>query len=129
MQPIRKVGVVGAGIMGSGIAAQIANAGVPVILLDIVPKDSANRNAIAEGAIANLLKVEPAAFMSKRAVRLVTAGNIDDDLGSSRIRALSSVGVPASGNVVKSRPRKIAWHGYRMPPLAMRRVLFPPRSS
>lgn len=81
MQPIRKVGVVGAGTMGSGIAAQVANAGVPVILLDVVPKDSANRNAIAEGAIEKLLKAEPAAFMSKRAVRLVTAGNIEDDLG------------------------------------------------
>jgi 3-hydroxyacyl-CoA dehydrogenase len=80
MQPIRKVGVVGAGIMGSGIAAQVANAGVPVILLDVVAKDTANRNAIAEGAIENLVKAEPAALMSKRSVRLVSAGNIEDDL-------------------------------------------------
>ena len=36
--------------MGSGIAAQIANAGVPVVLLDIVPKDAEDRNVIAKGA-------------------------------------------------------------------------------
>ena len=35
--PIRKVGVIGAGVMGAGIAAHVANAGVPVVLLDIVP--------------------------------------------------------------------------------------------
>lgn len=81
MQHIRKAGVLGAGTMGAGIAAQVANAGVPVLLLDVVPKDSANRNAIAEGAIAKLAKAEPAAFMSKRAARFVTAGNIEDDLG------------------------------------------------
>ena len=42
--------------MGSGIAAHIANAGVPVDLLDIVPKDAADRNAIAKGAIERLLQ-------------------------------------------------------------------------
>lgn len=81
MQKIGKVCVIGAGVMGAGIAAQVANAGVPVLLLDIVPKGAANRNAIAEGAVAKLLKTEPAAFMSKRAARLVSTGNIEDDLG------------------------------------------------
>jgi 3-hydroxyacyl-CoA dehydrogenase len=77
---IQKVAVIGAGVMGSGIAAQIANAGVPVILLDIVPKGAANRNAIAEGAVAKLLKSDPAAFMHPRNARLVTTGNLEDDL-------------------------------------------------
>ena len=81
MQKIGKVCVIGAGVMGAGIAAQVANAGVPVLLLDIVPKGAANRNAIAEGAVAKLLKAEPAAFMSKRAARLVSTGNTEDDLG------------------------------------------------
>src|SRR3981189_703173 len=80
MQPIRKAAVIGAGVMGAGIAAQIANAGVPVLLLDIVPNGAANRNALAEGAIAKMLKADPAPFMSARAAKLVTAGNIDDHL-------------------------------------------------
>jgi 3-hydroxyacyl-CoA dehydrogenase len=80
MEAIRKVCVIGAGTMGAGIAAQAANAGLPVLLLDIVPKEGSNRNAIAEGAVAKMLKTEPAAFMSKAAARLVETGNIEDDL-------------------------------------------------
>lgn len=78
---IKKVCVIGAGTMGAGIAAQVANAGVPVLLLDIVPKDGENRNAVAEGAVAKMLKTDPAPFMSKRAAKLVETGNIEDDLG------------------------------------------------
>lgn len=79
-EPIRKVCVIGAGTMGAGIAAQVANAGVPVLLLDIVPKDAANRNVVAEGAVAKMLKTEPAPFMSKSAAKLVETGNIEDHL-------------------------------------------------
>ena len=43
------------------IAAQVANAGVPVVLLDIVPSGANNRNALAEGAVAKMRKAEPAA--------------------------------------------------------------------
>ncbi|HET6309305.1 MAG TPA: 3-hydroxyacyl-CoA dehydrogenase family protein, partial [Rhodopila sp.] len=78
---IRKVGVIGAGTMGAGIAAQVANAGVPVVLLDIVPAGANNRSALAEGAVARLLKTEPAAFMHDSAAKLVQTGNIEDDLG------------------------------------------------
>ena len=77
---IEKAAVIGAGLMGSGIAAQIANAGVPVLLLDIVPKDSPDRSAIAKGAIDKLLKADPAPLMSKAAAKLITPGNIEDDL-------------------------------------------------
>ena len=77
---IKKVAVIGSGVMGCGIAAQIANAGVPVLLLDIVPKDGANRNAIAEGAVAKALKTDPAPFMSAAAAKLIETGNIDDHL-------------------------------------------------
>ncbi|HMT14816.1 MAG TPA: 3-hydroxyacyl-CoA dehydrogenase family protein, partial [Aestuariivirga sp.] len=80
MTDIRKVAVIGAGVMGAGIAAHVANAGVPVVLLDIVPKEAVNRNAIAEGAIERLLKADPAAFMSKAAAKLVTPGNTEDHL-------------------------------------------------
>lgn len=77
---INKVCVIGAGVMGAGIAAQIANAGVPVLLLDIVPKDGGDRDAVAKGAVAKMLKTEPAPFMSPAAAKLVETGNIEDHL-------------------------------------------------
>ncbi len=80
---IEKAAVIGAGVMGAGIAAHLANAGVPVMLLDIVPDGAADRpsrNALASGAIAAMLKASPAPFMTKRAARLVTPGNLEDDL-------------------------------------------------
>jgi len=78
--PIRKVAVLGAGTMGAGIAAQIANGGVPVLLLDIVPDGANDRSVLAKKAIANLAKAKPAAFMHQRAARLITPGNLEDDL-------------------------------------------------
>ncbi|SEH44356.1 3-hydroxyacyl-CoA dehydrogenase/enoyl-CoA hydratase family protein [Magnetospirillum fulvum] len=80
MDNIKKVAVIGAGTMGAGIAAQVANAGIPVLLLDIVPADATNRNVIADGALERLKKADPAAFMSRDAARLVTPGNIEDHL-------------------------------------------------
>ena len=77
---IERVAVIGAGVMGSGIAAQIANAGKKVLLLDIVPDGASNRNVIAEGAIQKLLKVKPAALMHKRNAKHITAGNLEDHL-------------------------------------------------
>lgn len=77
---IQKVGVIGAGVMGASIAAHITNAGIPVYLLDIVPNDATNRNVIAETAVKKLLDSEPAAFMHKNNARLITTGNIEDNL-------------------------------------------------
>ena len=77
---INKAAVIGAGVMGSGIAAHISNAGVPVYLLDVVPDNAANRNVIAEGALKKLLKAQPAALMHKKNSRLITPGNIEDHL-------------------------------------------------
>jgi 3-hydroxyacyl-CoA dehydrogenase len=78
--PIKKVGVIGAGTMGAGIAAQVANAGVPVVLLDIVPPGANNRNALAEGAVAKMRKAESAAFMHDGAAKLIDTCNLEDDL-------------------------------------------------
>jgi 3-hydroxyacyl-CoA dehydrogenase len=80
MAEIRKVGVIGAGVMGASIAAHVANAGVPVVLLDIVAKDNPNRSAIAEGAVEKLLKADPAPFMSKATAKFVATGNTEDHL-------------------------------------------------
>ena len=77
---IKKVCVIGAGVMGAGIAAQVANAGIPVLLLDIVPREGDDRDAVAKGAVARMLKTDPAPFMSKGAAKLVETGNIDDHL-------------------------------------------------
>ena len=77
---IKKVAVIGSGVMGSGIAAQVANAGLPVLLLDIVPKDAKDRSMLAKGAIEKMLKADPAPFMRKSNAKLITPGNLEDDL-------------------------------------------------
>ena len=77
---IRRAAVVGAGTMGSGIAAQLANAGIPVLLLDVVPPGATERNALAAGALTRMRTQQPAPFMSAEAMALVTAGNVEDDL-------------------------------------------------
>ncbi len=81
-KPIRRVAVLGAGVMGAGIAAHIANAGLPVLLLDIVPPDikdgakKSERNAFAAGAVKKMLKSKPAAFFNKSHAALVEVGNL-----------------------------------------------------
>src|ERR1035438_4156307 len=86
MKQIRKVAVLGAGTMGSRIAAHIANAGVPVVLLDMVPPGTpadagaAARNKLALAALDGLKKSKPAAFYAVDSARLITPGNFDDHL-------------------------------------------------
>ena len=79
---IKKVAVIGAGVMGAGIAAQLANAGLEVELLDRVdPKNPADRTSIARGAIEKLGKINPAALMHKKNAKKIRPGNTDDDMG------------------------------------------------
>ena len=81
MKTIHKVAVLGAGTMGARIAAHFANAGVPSLLLDIVPSDAAgNRNRLAVAGLEAAKKSKPAAFMDPSLARLVTVGNFEDDL-------------------------------------------------
>ena len=77
---IRKVAVIGAGVIGAAIAAHLANVGIPSLLLDIVPDNARDRNVIARTGLEKALKAKPAAFYSKRKASLVTIGNIEDDL-------------------------------------------------
>ena len=53
---------------------------MPVLLLDIVKPGEADRDAVAKGAVAKMLKTDPAPFMSSAAAKLVETGNIEDDL-------------------------------------------------
>jgi 3-hydroxyacyl-CoA dehydrogenase len=76
---INKVGVVGAGAMGTGIATLCASAGIPVVLLDI-PATEGHRSARARDAVSRALKARPAPLMDAAAAGLITTGNTDDDL-------------------------------------------------
>ena len=77
--PFKKVAVIGAGTMGSGIAGQIANANQEVLLLDI-PGDKPN--SITEEAIKKLIKSDPPALMHKNRTSLIKVGNIRDNFES-----------------------------------------------
>ncbi|CUA80522.1 3-hydroxyacyl-CoA dehydrogenase/enoyl-CoA hydratase family protein [Anoxybacillus suryakundensis] len=90
---IKKAAVLGSGVMGSGIAAHLANVGIPTLLLDIVPKELTAeeqakgwtlehkqvRNRIVNQAIQRLLKQKPAPLMSKENLALIEVGNFEDD--------------------------------------------------
>jgi len=76
MSTINKVAVIGSGVMGSGIAAQVANAGLPVVLLDI----KIEGKDLAKDAVTRMLKTQPAPFMSNTNAKLIATGNLDDDL-------------------------------------------------
>ncbi len=94
MMRIEKAAVLGAGTMGAQIAAHLANAGVPVLLLDIAPKELAPeeaakglraesrevRDRIARGGLEAAKKAKPAAFFTAEAAALVSVGNFEDDL-------------------------------------------------
>jgi 3-hydroxyacyl-CoA dehydrogenase len=77
MRTIRRVAVLGAGTMGSRIAAHFANAGVPSLLLDVPGQP--NRNAPALQGIQNALKLRPGGFFTDDKAALVQAGNFEDD--------------------------------------------------
>lgn len=93
-KPIRRVAVLGAGTMGAGIAAHVANAGVPVYLLDIAPRELSEaerqrglsldspqvRNRIVEESWKRALQARPAHLMSAANANLVTLGNFSDNL-------------------------------------------------
>ena len=76
---VTKLGVIGAGTMGSGIAALAVSAGVPVVLLDI-PGKVGDRDAPAKAGLERAKKARPASFMDVSRSALVTTGNLEDSL-------------------------------------------------
>jgi 3-hydroxyacyl-CoA dehydrogenase len=84
MKPIRRVAVLGAGTMGSRIAAHFANARIPTLLLDIALPNAKAPDQAARNGLDAALKGKPGAFFTSDAARFITTGNFDNDL--SRIR-------------------------------------------
>ena len=84
MRPIQRVAVLGSGVMGAGIAAHLANCGIPSLLLDRVPPGTGptadERNGLALAARRNLPKAKPAPLFLVHAIDLITVGNFEDDL-------------------------------------------------
>lgn len=80
MSEIKKVAVVGSGVMGASIAAHIANSGTEVLLYDIVKEGESDRSSLAKKAIEKLIKSDPAALTLKSKANLITPVNLEDDL-------------------------------------------------
>lgn len=94
VQRIKRAAVLGSGVMGSGIAAHLANIGIPVLLLDIVPReldeeevkkgltleDKTVRNRLAQTAVQKLLKQKPAPLTDKSHLERIEVGNFEDDM-------------------------------------------------
>lgn len=80
MHPIKKACVIGSGVMGSGIAAHLANAGLPVLLLDIPQQAPSPKNGLTLAALERMKKSDPAQLMHPRNSRLITPGNTEDNL-------------------------------------------------
>lgn len=79
---IRKVAVLGSGLMGTGIAAHLAGCGLEVLLLDL-PTEG-NRNKIAADSLANALKAKPAPFYDNKFAQRISVGNFEDDFPKIR---------------------------------------------
>ena len=83
---IKKIAVLGSGVMGSRIAAHFAGIGLPVLLLDILPKDlpenakPAERNKIVNDALAAALKSNPSPVFTKDVAKKITTGNFTDNM-------------------------------------------------
>ncbi len=94
VRQIQKAAVLGSGVMGSGIAAHLANIGIPTLLLDIAPRelteaeaskgltleDKVVKNRISQSNLQKLLKQKPAPLSTKKNIALIEAGNFEDDM-------------------------------------------------
>jgi 3-hydroxyacyl-CoA dehydrogenase len=125
MIPVKKAAVLGAGTMGAQIAAHLANAGIPTLLLDIVPKqnlsgpngsmgvepiDREDRNKIARVGYEAAKKAKPAAFFTADRASLVTIGNFDDDLSKLKDCDLIIEAVVENLEIKRSLYEKVEQH-------------------
>lgn len=79
MRRIKNIGVLGSGVMGSGIACHFANAGFEVIMLDMASEGN-DRSAFAHAALEKMIKTSPAPLYSKKFRSRIETGNFEDDL-------------------------------------------------
>jgi 3-hydroxyacyl-CoA dehydrogenase len=124
MMRIEKAAVLGAGTMGAQIAAHLANAGVPTLLLDIAPReltpeeqakgltlDSPQvRNRIARNGLDAAKNAKPAAFFTPDNAALVTVGNFDDDLAKLKDRDLIIEAVVENLDIKRSLYERVEQH-------------------
>jgi 3-hydroxyacyl-CoA dehydrogenase len=121
---IEKAAVLGAGTMGAQIAAHLANANVPTILLDIVPRELTKeeqakgltleskevRNRIARAGLEAAKKAKPAAFFTPEAASLVSVGNFEDDLAKLKDCDLIIEAVVENLEIKRSLYQKVEQH-------------------
>jgi 3-hydroxyacyl-CoA dehydrogenase len=121
---IEKAAVLGAGTMGAQIAAHLANAGVPTLLLDIVPRELTAeeqkkglslqskdvRDRIARAGLEAAKKAKPAAFFTPDKAALVTVGNFDDDLAKLKDRDLIIEAVVENADIKRQLYERVEQH-------------------
>lgn len=148
MREIRKATVIGSGVMGSGIAAHLANVGIPCLLLDIVPgsltseekakgltlEHPAVRNRLAAQAIGRLKKTKPAPLYDDAFAERITPGNLEDHLPQiAEVDWVIEVIVEAAGSkagaVEPNRSALEAGHGCELEHVGYfhQRDVFPPK--
>src|SRR6266704_2997920 len=122
MVTVKKAAVLGAGTMGAQIAAHLANAGIPTLLLDIVPADDESqtrpsgrprdfdRNRIARAGLEAAKKAKPAAFLTADLAALITIGNFEDDLPTLKNCDLIIEAVVENPDIKRSLYEKVEQH-------------------
>src|SRR3989441_1636970 len=111
MIQVKQSAVLGAGTMGAQIAAHLANAGIPTLLLDIVPRDEpSDRNKIARAGLEAAKKSKPAAFFTSELASLVTVGNFEDDLAKLKDCDLIIEAVVENLEIKRSLYEKLEQH-------------------
>lgn len=103
---ISKVAVLGAGVMGQGIAAHLANAGVPSLLFDIPPKGGGDPRAVAKAGIANLAKLKPAPLYRAADAALITPCEYETD--ADRLKEADLI-IEAVAEVLTIKNRVYDW--------------------
>src|SRR6266567_1484266 len=122
MITVKKAAVLGAGTMGAQIAAHLSNAGIPTLLLDIVPTDDESptrpsgrprdfdRNRIARAGLEAAKKAKPAAFLTADLAALITIGNFEDDLPTIKNCDLIIEAVVENPDIKRSLYEKVEQH-------------------